>query len=195
MDERIGIFGGTFDPVHNGHVVVARSFLHSGYIDELWIIPSPDPPHKKKKNLTAFEKRERMLAAAFSGFENVEISDVEEGLAHPSFTIRTIKYLKQQYPDKIFYLCIGEDSLSEFESWHKPDLILEECELLVASRPGFDRKDVKDEILRKAHFVEHDPVRVSSTELRRRLSEGKDVENEIPASVLQIIRNEGLYRK
>lgn len=194
MADRIGIFGGTFDPVHNGHLSIARSFLDSGYIDELWILPSPDPPHKTDQTLTEFPLRKRMLEAAFSPFGNVVVSDLENRLPHPSYTIQTIEHLKKQYPEKTFYLCIGEDSLIEFDTWYKPGRILEECELLVASRPGIDTEGVRSEIMRRSHFVDHEPVQISSTELRSRLREGKDVDNLLPDPVLKIIEKQELYQ-
>lgn len=195
MADRIGILGGTFDPVHNGHLSIARSFLKSGYIDELWVIPVSSPPHKRDARLTDFHVRKRMLEAAFSEFDHVVISDIENRLAQPSYTIQTLEHLKEAYPEKTFYLCIGEDSLSGFPSWYKPDRILDECELLVAVRPGADTENVGSDLIRKAHFVEHDPVQISSTELRDRIREGQEVTELLPPRVLEIITNEELYKK
>jgi len=194
MAERIGIFGGTFDPVHNGHLSIAESFLNSGYIDELWILPSPDPPHKTEEPVSDFVTRIRMLKAGFSGFENVRISDLESKLVRPSYTIRTLEHLKEHYPEKEFYLCIGEDSLSEFDTWFEPERILQECELLVAARPGADAGDISADIRDRTHFVDHVPIAISSTDLREKIRRGEDVEQMVPGAVHQIIREENLYR-
>lgn len=193
MVERIGLLGGTFDPVHFGHLSIVRSFLTSGRIDQLWILPSSNPPHKEEESLTAFGYRKQMLKAAFAEFEDVLISDIERNLSGPSYTIRTLEFLKERFPDPVFYLCIGEDSLSGFESWYKADEILEQCELLVAKRPNSGNNKVKQEVLAKVHFIEHKPVEISSTVLRNRLKRGEDVSNYIPEAVLQIIRKHKLY--
>ena len=195
MGERIGILGGTFDPVHNGHIAIAQSFLDSGYIDELWILPSPDPPHKQETPLTDIDLRKRMLELAFSGTENVVISNLENRLPRPSYTIRTLEFLKQEHPDTSFYLCIGEDSLSEFDTWYQPERILEEFELLVARRPGFDAGDSGLDFDGRAHMIEHDPVPISSTEIRDRIARGEDAGALIPERVLQFIHNHELYRQ
>ena len=193
MAERIGLFGGTFDPVHLGHVAVARSFLDSGLIDQLWILPAPSPPHKEGRSVTEFKHRKKMLELAFRGWEGVLVSDLETKLPAPSYTIQTIRHLKQDNPGKEFFLCIGEDSLAEFFSWHKPGEILQECELLVAERPNAPSEDIQPELRDKAHFVSHRPVEISSTDLRRRLAEGETVRDLLPEPVLDYIRAKQLY--
>ncbi len=191
---RIGLFGGTFNPVHTGHVSLVKSFLGSGKIDELWIIPSPSPPHKTDKNIISFEHRKKMLELALSGIDNVKISDVEERLPLPSYTIQTVQYLKQKFPDDIFFLCMGEDSLAEFNSWYKPDKIAKECRLLVAERPGREHTG-ENRFVQEAQFIEHEPVDVSSTELRSVLNNGKTQINEkVPKAVLEYIEQNNLYQ-
>lgn len=135
-----------------------------------------------------------MLEAAFTGFEDVVIHDIEQKLPAPNYTIRTLKVLKEQFPEYTFYLCMGEDSLTGFETWRKPFEILQECELLVARRPNFDSSKVKEEILGKVHFIYHEPVEISSSELRERIKEGKDASEFIPESVLRVIKKYNLYK-
>lgn len=194
MSKKVGLFGGTFDPVHNGHIAIARSFLDSGFIDELWILPSPSPPHKSEKPVTPLADRKRMLELAFSGFENVQISEIEATLPLPSYTIQTIQFLKEYFPETRFYLCIGGDSLEEFETWHQPDEILNETELLVAERPDTDYHDLPETVLAKVHFIDHQPVDVSSTELRNLLKNEGELDEMIPEEVNDYIRKKGLYR-
>lgn len=195
MSKRIGLFGGTFDPVHSGHISIVKSFLGSGLIDELWIVPAPTPPHKTDKDIMAFEHRKKMLEMAFEDVEDVRITDIEERLPRPSYTIHTIQYLKQKYPDNKFYLCIGEDSLADFSSWYKPEKITESCDLLVAERPESGSRDKESSFLENARFVKHTPINISSSEIRQKLKSGGDsLDQQIPREVLEYIEEHGLYK-
>lgn len=193
MAKRIGLFGGTFDPVHKGHQSIAKAFLQSGFIDELWILLTPYPPHKLDDEQASFQLRFEMLKAAFKNMPDVEISTVENTLPKPSYSIQTIRYLKSKHPDYIFLYCMGEDSLAGFNSWRHYEEILKECELLVAQRPGETHKHVEEKILNRAKFVDHSPLDISSTEIRESLQHGKQVENVLPEEVLKIIEKEQLY--
>ena len=193
--EHIGLFGGTFDPVHIGHLSLAESFLNNEVLDELWIIPSPNPPHKTEKQITAYEHRYRMLELAFADQERVNISDVEQRLPQPTYTVQTIQYLKQKYPQVQWYLCIGEDSLADFESWYKPDKIAEQCKLLVAERPG-TKDQIDNRFVKVARYIEHKPVDVSSSDLRKKLAaNGKPSDMLIPQPVMEYIEENNLYKE
>lgn len=191
--KRIGLFGGSFDPVHTGHVEAVHSFLNSGLIDEIWVIPTPDPPHKRSSKLTAFAHRKRMLQLAFQDLDRIEISDIESGLSKPSYTLQTIRHLKKIYPEYTFYLCLGEDSLQSFHRWHKYREILEECTLLVVDRPGFNHNEVDNSILERTILVDHQPVNISSTDIRdaRAINMWKSV----PKKVQEYIHQNSLYEE
>ncbi len=193
-EKAIGLFGGTFDPVHNGHLAVAQSYLNSGFIDELWVVLTPDPPHKAGRELSRYELRKEMLEQAFAGMSRVTITDVETRLPRPSYTIQTVRYLAERYGDYSFYLCIGEDSLVDFERWYKWEEILEHCDLLVARRPNTEINPVNSKISRHAHFIEHSPVEVSSSELREKISRNEEVSNQIPDAVRKTIHKHRLYQ-
>ncbi|WP_020402909.1 nicotinate (nicotinamide) nucleotide adenylyltransferase [Gracilimonas tropica] len=193
MTARIGLFGGTFDPVHRGHISIAESFLNSGLIDELWVLLTPYPPHKQKAHQTPYKLRLDMLKAAFKGKEKIVISTIENELPKPSYSVQTIRHFKELHPDALFYFCMGEDSLRHFHTWKKYREILDECELMVAQRPGETHDQVRDEILRKAHMVEHEPLDIASSEIRKGFKEGKNVSAKLPKSVLKIIEKEQLY--
>ena len=193
MSARVGLFGGTFDPVHNGHISIARSFLASGLIDEIWILLTPYPPHKTGADHSGYTLRLKMLEAAFRDIEHVSISTIEEQLPKPSYSIQTIRHLKEEYPDTTFYFCMGEDSLSQFHTWKDHHQIVEECELLVAQRPGETHKNVDKEILAQSHFVDHEPLDIASSEIREKVKSGRSVSDEVPESVLKIIEKERLY--
>ncbi|MDZ7693430.1 MAG: nicotinate (nicotinamide) nucleotide adenylyltransferase [Balneolaceae bacterium] len=195
MGQKIGLFGGTFDPVHNGHVAIVNSFLDSGFIDELWIIPAPSPPHKSTDSITGYEHRKRMLELVFKNRDQIHINDIEQKLTLPSYTIQTIRFLKQKYTNSTFFLCIGEDSLASFDTWYKPDQIVEQCTLLVARRPGSNSKDVPKKYLDNARFVDHEPVDLSASELREQLQATPEkAEEKIPAEAMAYIKEHHLYQ-
>lgn len=193
MPIRIGLFGGTFDPVHRGHVSIAESFLNSSFIDELWILLTPFPPHKQGNGHTLYELRQEMLKAAFTGIESIQILTVENELPKPSYTINTIRYLKELYPEKEFYFCMGEDSLTGFHTWKFHEEILEEATLLVADRPEYDRTLVAEYILNKTTFVTHEPLSISSSEIKERIRNKESIETFVPDEVLKLITSQKLY--
>jgi len=196
MGKRVGLLGGTFDPVHNGHISIADSFLESEFIDELWIILTPHPPHKDRKSITDFETRMEMLDLAFSGKKNIRVMGIEKELPKPSYTIRTILHLEETNPEVQFYLCIGEDSLADFKQWHRYMEILEHCDLLVAKRPDtqYGKDDIDPDIYKHIYFVEHKPVDISSTELRNKIRIGDKIDRLVPLPVRKFIQSHQLYR-
>lgn len=194
MPSHIGLLGGTFDPVHNGHLSIAKSFINSGIINELWVLLTPFPPHKDGNHHASYSDRLEMLKAAFDGIKNVTISTVENELPKPSYTVQTIRHLKEEYPGTDFYYCMGEDSLSQFHTWKFYQEILEECNLLVAHRPNAKHEDVASQILDKTVFVDHEPVNISSTQVKDYLKEEKSISELVPDKVAEIIDKKKLYR-
>ena len=191
MKKRIGIFGGAFNPVHKGHVQAADSFLKSGIINKLLVLPTPAPPHKNSEGLIEFSHRLEMLKRAFSNYENVTVSDLETQLPAPSYSLQTIDHLINQNPDNLYYLCLGEDSIVHFDTWYKYDEILNKVNLLVAERPGFDSDKVSENILEKTIFVDHTPVDYSSTEFRNPVKNADD--SLLPKQVIDYIKEQNLY--
>lgn len=194
MSKRIGLFGGTFDPVHYGHIALVNSFLGSHKIDELWVLLTPVPPHKQDKEHASFDDRKHMLDLAFKNDHRVSISTVEQDLPKPSYTIRTLRYLLKQHQNVKFYLCIGEDSLANFDKWKDHRDILDKCDLLVAERPDVSHEHVDKEIMNKVHFVEHEPLEVSSTSVRSLISDSKSVKHLLTPKVYKYIMANNLYQ-
>lgn len=191
---RIGIFGGAFNPVHLGHLAIARSFLESRLIHELWILPTPDPPHKEIGELVPFHHRLEMLKRAFRQEERVLVSDLERDLPTPSYTWKTLATLQKRYTDHRLFLCIGEDSLLTFTSWYRWQEILERVPLLVAERPGYDREACKPEILHRTLFAEHQPVEISSTAIREAIHSPYAIAS-LPTAVHTYIEDHRLYTR
>ncbi len=195
QSQRIGFFGGTFNPVHYGHLSIAKAFLESGSIDTLWIFLNPAPPHKDNEPFAPYGLRLKMLQEAFGSVENAIVSDLETDLPAPSYTIQTLTYLNDSYPDYSFFLCIGKDSYLSFKSWHKWQDILKHCRLLVADRPLEEEEDkiIDQELSAYTHFVEHRPVNISSTKVRKRVGNRESINDLVPAPVAKIINEEKLY--
>jgi nicotinate-nucleotide adenylyltransferase len=192
VNNRLGIMGGTFDPPHAGHIAIAKSFLKSGLIDRLLIIPVFSHPQKDLV-LTEFTVRFRMAQAAFENLERAGVSDIEKHLPVPSYTWNTVEYLFSDFPGSVVNLCIGSDSLGGFTTWHRYSDILKKCNLIVAERPGFQRPDLPPEFTGKVSYIPHQPVDVSATRIRQEAAEGIVPDDLIPPAVLEIIRQEGLY--
>lgn len=189
----VGVLGGSFDPVHNGHVAIARSFLDSGKISELWVLLTPDPPHKNNQALSNYQQRFEMLQAAFQSMDDVNVSDFEKQLPQPSYTVQTLQQLTQRHPERTFYLCMGGDSMKEFKQWKDWQEILSYCELLVAQRPG-EEVEPDPELAAHTHFVTHQPVDISSTTIREAVARGEDISAYVPEEVCDLIYQYNLYK-
>jgi nicotinate-nucleotide adenylyltransferase len=189
----IGLLGGSFDPVHKGHLEIIQSFLDSGYINLLYVILSPNPPHKENRDLTDFKHRYKMLQDAMVGFENLSVSTIEKELPKPSYTINTISHFNDEFPNDKLYLCIGEDSYVEFTGWYKWEEILKMCKLLVASRPEAKKNNLPEKLRESACFIEHEAIDISSSEIREKIRMGDDVKDLLPDSVWSYIKKHRLY--
>lgn len=194
MTKKIGLFGGTFDPVHKGHVSIAHSFLQSKIIDELWILLTPFPPHKNGEIHASYKFRYEMLASAFSDVKESRILTIENELSKPSYSFNTIRYLKERNPDFDFFFCIGEDNLAKFHTWKHHKEILDEANLLVAKRPGINHSNVSTYILEQTTFVDHTPIEVSSSLVKDLIDDKEELRKIIPEKVLDIILREELYK-
>lgn len=192
MNGKIGLFGGTFDPIHNGHIQICESFLRSGYIDELWILPAVIPPQKENSVIATFEQRLAMLNMVFESHEHIRVLDIENSLPKPNYTIQTVRYFKKEQPNTDFMLCIGADSLKSMHTWHRYKELLQEIDLLVVSRPGMDTNKVEDIDPLKIRFVKHSDTTISSSEIRNALSKRRTTED-IPTEVLNYILQNDLY--
>lgn len=189
MNERIGLMGGMFDPPHPGHRSIATSFLRSGYIDRLWILPTAHPPHKSASQ-TSFAHRLAMCRFAFDGLFSCDISDLESELPAPNYTIATLHHLKVTFPEAEFCLCIGADSLHSFHKWHRWEDLITTTPLLVAARTGYEERipEILAAHANQIRFVKHDSMENSSSQVRNGSS------TELHPKVLRYITLNGLYQ-
>ena len=190
---RICLFGGTFDPPHIGHLLVAQTVCEAEDFDKILFIPAFQPPHKR--DITPVDERISMLELAVEGNPNFEISDVELKRKGVSYTIDTVKAIKTEMSlknNEIFYL-IGSDSLLEFQHWKEPEGILNECQVIVAIRPGFRPSDIPSWFLQRIQFANIPRFEISSTNIRHRWVENKTIRYMVTLPVWEYIEKNNLY--
>jgi nicotinate-nucleotide adenylyltransferase len=191
---RIGIYGGTFNPIHVGHLIVIESVREQLQFDRLLFVPSANPPNKSDPALAPAADRLHMARLAVEGNREFEISDIEICRGGISYTVDTLKALSDLYPRASLSLIIGADNLIEFQSWRAPDEILDRAELVVMNRPGYAVHGVKSELSRLAKHVNVPQIGVSGTDIRRRVKLGRSIRYLVPPGVEEYIRVKGLYR-
>ena len=194
---KVCLFGGTFDPPHVGHLIIAETVKETEGFDKMIFVPASIPPHKTKTDLSTIEDRMAMLQLALEGNENFQLSDVEIKRGGVSYAIDTIRELKKRYDlkSKEIYFLMGSDTLKEFHTWHQPEKILEESQVLIAARPGFRPSWISAEILSHIHFANVPQIEISSSLLRERIISGLTIRYAVPDSVDEYIREKRLYNQ
>lgn len=185
----IGIFGGSFNPVHNGHLALARYIASSGLVDNVWLTLSPLNP---LKNASAVSEADRlaMLEIAVKDMTGISVCDIELSLPQPSYTINTLNTLQSIHPDYRFRLITGADNLAIFDRWRDGRRIIEDYGLIVYPRPGYTLQESGSGITTLPGAPLYD---ISSTEIRHRIAHGNDVSTLLPHSVYQYILKHHLY--
>lgn len=189
---RIGIFGGTFDPIHRAHVAIGRAALNHKALEQVLFVVAADPPHKGAMDLTEVGMRYAMVEAALADEEGLTPCDIELHRAGPSYTVDTVKALRALYPDAEFYLIVGEDSLIDLPNWYHSPRILEEVRLLVLPRPGSDGSQVT-KLADDFEMLPFEESFISSTSVRERILAGDAIDTYLPPAVERIIKEKGLY--
>jgi len=192
---KIGLFGGSFNPPHYGHLHLASAFKREAQLDEVWILVSPEPPHKSGRILASYDHRLAMTSLLFQHSQGILVNRVEEHLPAPQYTYRTIEALKKEYPLDTFYLCLGEDSLEHFMEWRQPDTIMREVELLIARRPGVKayKEDLPEHWLQRIHIIDAPMIPISSSDIRNRILTKQTLEALVPNVIAEYIKTHGLY--
>ena len=190
---RIGIFGGSFDPIHIGHAIIAQHIINSVVVDRLWFMVSPVNPLKAGKvRQVADTDRLRMVEMVSHPMDGVETSAFEFTMPRPSYTIDTLNALQAKFPDDDFYLVIGGDNWEVFSKWRNSDEILAKYHLLVYPRLGY-QVNIPDELKERVILVDAPIIELSSTEIRERLAKGQSVRYYVPDEVLGYIERHDLY--
>ncbi len=192
---RIGIFGGSFDPIHIGHAIIAQHIINSGAVDRLWFMVSPVNPLKagRERHVTDTD-RLRMVEMVSRPMESVETSAFEFTMPRPSYTIDTLNALQAKFPDDEFYLITGGDNWQIFNRWRNSDEILAKYHLLIYPRLGYEVV-IPDELKERVALVDAPIIEISSTEIRELLANGQSVRYLVPDEVLAFIEQKNLYCK
>lgn len=195
---RIGVLGGTFDPVHNGHLHIAATLRTALNLDRVLWVPAGQPPHKTDQIVSSDRDRLAMLDLALADLATDVISTVDIDRSGPSYTADTLEILAEHFPSARLFFLMGEDSLRDLPTWHHPERILGVAELAVAGRPGVetDLESLESQVAgvaKRVHVVPTDEVAISSSEIRRRVNENQSIRGLVPASVENYIRDHGLY--
>lgn len=190
--ETIGIFGGSFNPVHVGHMMLASYLVQWGYVDKLWLTLSPLNPLKEPGTLLPDMKRLAMLSIASKGAPDIDICDIELSMPRPSYTINTLDLLAERNPECRFKLVIGSDNWRIFDQWRQAQRILDDYGVLVYLRPGYP---VANEHVSGLEVVDAPMAHVSSTFIRNAIAKGRDMSYFLPAGVYKYILDNKLYRQ
>ena len=191
--ERVGVLGGTFDPVHRAHLAMARAVREYAGLDRVLLTVSARPPHKKKGPFASAEDRLAMVERAVAEEPGIEACGIELERAGPSYTAETLEALRARYPETEWYLVIGADSLVDLPGWYAPERILAAARLLVFPRKGVDLSAVSPMLSGRYEMVPFDEMPISSTGIRARLRAGERCDDVLPGPVAAYIREKGLY--
>ena len=187
---KTGIYGGSFNPIHEGHVRLAKALADSGLVDEMWLLVSPQNPFKVDAQLLDDEKRLHLARLAVADVPGVEVCDREFSMPRPSYMYNTLSALSAEHPDREFVLVIGADNWERFTGWYRSSDILSDYRIIIYPRPGYVLRDVPKGIT----IADTPLLDISSTEIRHRIATQPDFDGEgLPPAVWEEIRREGLY--
>jgi len=194
---RLGLFGGTFDPIHIGHLILAEQCREACRLDKVWIVVAKEPPHKRGIRRTAVHHRLEMARLAVAGDSSFEVSEIEAQRSGPSYSVDTLAQIQAERPDDELFFLIGGDSLIDLPTWREPDRIARMATIVGANRPGSTPENPPASLFGPdSHPLQHvtiPPIGISSTDLRHRMAEGRSVRYMIPKPVQAYIDAHKLY--
>lgn len=190
---KVGLYFGSYNPVHIGHLAIANYMVEFTEIDQIWFIVSPHNPHKKKANLLNDYQRLEMVARAIKDDFRLRVSNIEFKLSQPSYTIDTLTYLQESHPNYNFYIIMGSDNLESFQKWKNYTEILENHHIIVYPRPGFDKGRVQKH--QNIMIAENAPLfEISSSFIRKALKDKKDIRHFMPFEAWKYLDEMNFYR-
>jgi len=199
---RLGLFGGSFDPIHVGHLLLAESAREQCQLEQVWFLPAAVPPHKMGRQLTSGEMRIEMLDLAIGGHPGFSVSDHEIDRGGVSYTVRTLNHFRAEDPDGELFFILGADMLADLPNWREAAMVCELALPIVACRGGNAEPDfgcltgvVRSERIEeiRRHRIESPLIELSSSEIRRRVAEGSSIRYRTPRAVEKYIETHGLY--
>ncbi len=192
---KIGLYFGTFNPIHVGHLIIANHLLENSELDEVWMVVTPHNPHKKKANLLEDYHRLHMIHLATEGYDKIKPSDIEFKLPQPNYTINTLVHLQEKFPKNDFCLIMGEDNLKSLDKWKNYEMILKDYTIYVY--PRISEFEIPEEFVNhpKIHKVDAPIIELSSTFIRNSIKEGKNIRPMLSDKVWEYIDHNLFYKK
>lgn len=188
----IGLFFGSFNPVHVGHLIIANYIVSSPVADQVWFVLSPQNPFKAQKDLLNEYHRQYLLQSAIEGENNLRCSTIEFGLPRPSYTIDTLTHLEEKYPQHSFTIIIGSDSFTNIHKWKNSSVLTSKYSILIYPRPGFEIRNAPDPNIQ---IIKAPLLDISSSQIRERIKSGKSIRFFVPDVVYEEITRNHYYKK
>lgn len=188
---KIGLYFGSFNPIHTGHLIIANHVANYTSLDRIWFVISPQNPFKKKSALINEHHRKHLIDLAIEGEKRLRSSNIEFKLPVPSYTIDTLTYLKDQYPEDDFWIIIGSDSFLNISNWKNSKFLLKNYSILIYERPGF--KIIKEELPANIQLLDAPLLEISSTMIRKMIREKKSIRYLVPDIVNEEIEKQQYY--
>lgn len=191
---KIGLYFGSFNPIHIGHLVIANHIAEYSNLNQVWFVVTPHSPFKKKHTLLDNYQRLEMVYRATKNYTKLKPCDIEFNLPQPNYTINTLAYLQEKYPDYEFSLLMGEDNLKSFHKWKNYELILENHDIYVYPRVSEDKVETQFDGHKKIHHIDAPIMELSSTFIRNAIKEGKNVKPMLPEFVWEYLDEMNFYK-
>jgi len=189
---KIGLYFGSFNPIHTAHLIIANHILNETEIKKIWFIISPQNPFKTESNLLNEYHRLHLVRLATEDDNRIKVSDIEFSLPRPSYTSNTLAYLEEKYPEHTFNIIIGSDSFQNLHKWKNFETIVKNYSIYIYKRPGFE---IQNNIKANINLVDAPLLQISATQIRKLIKEGKSIRYMVPDKVFEEIERSGYYRK
>ena len=191
---KVGLYFGSFNPIHIGHLVIANHLVEHSNLDQIWFVVTPHNPFKKKSSLLDNYQRLEMVYRATKDYTKLKPSDIEFNLPQPNYTINTLTYLQEKYPDNTFSLIMGEDNLKSFHKWKNYELILENHHIYVYPRISKGMVETQFDNHKKIHHIDAPIMELSSTFIRNAIKTGKNIQPMLPEYVWEYLDEMNFYK-
>jgi nicotinate-nucleotide adenylyltransferase len=189
---KIGLYFGSFNPIHIGHLIIANHILNESEIEKIWFIISPLNPFKKSENLMNEYDRLYLVQKAIEDDQRIKASDIEFILPKPSYTVHTLAYLKEKYPQNSFFIIMGSDGFQNLDKWKNAEVIIENYPIIIYNRPGFE---VNNKLNARVIVVDAPLLEISSTHIRDLVKAGKSIRYLVPSNVEEEILSNPFFKK
>jgi nicotinate-nucleotide adenylyltransferase len=192
---KVGLYFGTFNPIHIGHLIIANHVAEYSGLDQIWMVVTPHNPLKNKNTLLDDYQRLQLVFLATEDYPKIKPSDIEFKLTQPNYTVNTLAHLQEKYPQHTFSLIMGEDNLKSLHKWKNYDIILQNHEIYVYPRISSELQNSEFKNHPKIHFIDAPIVEISSTFIRENIKNKKNVRPLLPSKVWEYIDHNNLYKK